>query len=441
MFGITKHRLKAQSIIITIAGNGTQGYSGDGGEATIAKINYPEGVAIDAMGNIYIADNQSFCIRKVNSLGIISTIAGIGVTGFSGDGGQATAAELGGPTGIAVDAAGNIYIADNGSNRVRKVNTLGIISTVAGNGTIGYSGDGGQATAAEFRGPGDVITDALGNLYIADGNNNVIRKVNIAGIITTVAGNGTQGYSGDGGAATVAELYASFGVAVDAMGNLYIGDAGNNVIRKVNTAGIITTVAGTGTQGYSGDGGQATAAELGITDDVAIDAVGNIYIADYDNNVIRKVNTAGIISTIVGNGTQGYSGDGSVATLAEINNPDRVTSDAMGNIYFGEDGNYRVRKVSNVWQMGIEQYGVITRMVKVYPNPATNNLNIDYTTESDATFVLYDVNGRVVLKQTLNANQNHVELNGIDLPNGLYMYNINNTDGQNLQKGKVTILK
>ena len=218
--------------------------------------------------------------------GIITTVAGDGPQGDSGDGGQATSAQLSNPSGVAVDAAGNLYIADSGNHRIRKVAANGIITTVAGNGSYGYSGDGGRATSAQLAAPWGVAVDAAGNLYIADTNNGVIRKVAASGIITTVAGNGSHGYSGDGGPATSAQLNSPSGVAVDAAGNLYIADYGNYRIRKVATNGIITTVAGN-YYGYSGDGGPATSAQLTFPWGLTVDATGNLYVADLSNNAIR----------------------------------------------------------------------------------------------------------------------------------------------------------
>ena len=269
-------------IITTVAGNGIYGYSGDGGQATAAQLDFPFGVACDVFGNLYIADSYNAAIRKVSTLGIINTIAGNGISGFSGDGGQATAAELNSIFGIYVDVIGNLYIADGGNNRIRKVNTLGIITTVVGNGTNGYSGDGGQATAAELNYPNGLTIDILGNIYIVDNSNNCIRKISTSGIITTVAGNGTAGFSGDGGQATAAELNLYSGaIAVDVVGNLFLADGANERIRKVNTAGIITTIAGNGTQGYNGDNGQATNAQLDYPWALCTDASGNLYIADH----------------------------------------------------------------------------------------------------------------------------------------------------------------
>jgi len=332
--------------IYTIAGNGSNTYSGDGGQATAAGFNAGISVAIDAVGNLYIADIQDSRIRKVNTAGIASTFAGNGTGGYSGDGGQATAAEISGPIGVSLDGSGNIYISDSGNGCVRKISTAGIISTVAGTGMQGYSGDGGQATAAKLSGPHAVAFDAQSNMYIVDQDNNRIRMVNTAGIISTFAGNGTAGYSGDGGQVTAAEINYSSWICFDAAGNLYIADSNNERMRIITTAGIISTFAGNGTQGYTGNGGQATAAEMSNPAGAAVDASGNLYVVESQSNIIRKINTSGIISIIAGNGTIGYSGDGGSATAAELKEPAGVVLDAAGNVYIADFQNGRIRVVA-----------------------------------------------------------------------------------------------
>lgn len=330
--------------IYTFAGNGTYGHSGDGGPATAAEIAEPCGLALDASGNIYIADQQNHRIRKVNINGIISTIAGNGIAGYTGDGGPATAAELTFPMGIVVDASGDIYFSDGGTmcNCIRKVNSSGIISTIAGIGGIsagGYSGDGGPANAAQLRTPAGLALDGSGNLYVTDCGNERIRKINTIGIISTVAGGGTNGL-GYVGPATSAILYGCEGVAVDDFGNIYIAEYTGKCVRKVNTSGIISNFAGNGagapydiSGGYSGDGGPDTAAELFNPTDVKVDGSGNVYIVDADNYCIRKVNTAGIISTYAGNGNVKYSGDGESATAAGIGFSQGIGLDDKGNLY------------------------------------------------------------------------------------------------------------
>ncbi len=358
------HRIRkvaaGTGIITTVAGTGTPGYSGDNGPATAAALNYARGVALDGAGNLYIADELNQRIRKVAAAtGIITTIAGNGIPGYAGDNGAATAASLNVPVGMAVDSDSNLYIADFANNRIRKVAAgTGIITTVAGNGTQGYSGDGGAATAASLYSPQGMALDSAGNLYIVDEMNARVRKVAATtGIITTVAGNGTHGYSGDNGPATAASLNSPISIAIDSAGNFHIGDGGNNRIRKVSAnAGIITTVAGNGAAGYadgaggggySADGGPATSGTLYQPHSVALDNSGNLYIADSSNHRIRKVATGtGIITTIAGTGTAGYAGDGGPATAASLNYPIGIAADGGGNVYVADWYNQRIRKVA-----------------------------------------------------------------------------------------------
>jgi len=372
MCGITKYRLiallamqvvlfslKAQCIITTIAGNGTAGYNGDNILATSAEFAIPNGNAIDQLGNVFIADAGNNRIRKIEvSSGIITTVAGNGTIGYSGDGGLAIDAELFAPTGVTFDASYNLFIADFNNNVIRKINTNGIISTIAGNGALGYSGDGGQATSAKLSSPRQIAFDTSGNLCFSDEGNYVIRKIIIStGIIATVVGTGTGGYSGDGGMATAATLGQTGGLCFDRLNNLYITDTDTNVIRKIVTStGIITTIVGNDTAGYSGDGGQAIDAKLNAPVTVVTDSLGNLYISDDGNSVIRKVNTAGIISTIVGTGVTGFSGDGGSPLAAELKYPVGIALDAYDNLYIVDYGNNRVRKISNVSTIGIKQY-------------------------------------------------------------------------------------
>ncbi|MDX2219215.1 MAG: Ig-like domain repeat protein, partial [Burkholderiales bacterium] len=332
-------------LINTVAGTGTFGFSGDGGAATAAQLRSPSGIALDGTGNLYIADTNNQRIRKVTPGGVISTVAGNGVQGFGGDGGAATAAQLNNPQAVAIDSAGNLYIADTSNHRIRKVTPDGVISTVAGTGVQGFSGEGGAATAAQLSSPRSVAVDGAGNLYIADTFNQCIRRVTPGGIISTVAGNATGGFSGDGGAATAAQLQNPNGVALDDAGNLYISDTDNQRIRRVAPSGVISTVAGNGLGGFSGDGGAATSAQLLNPLAIALDAAGNLYIPDFSNQRIRKVTPGGIISTVAGDGAIGSAGDGGAATSAQIG-PVSVAIDIAGNLYISDQSNQRIRKVT-----------------------------------------------------------------------------------------------
>jgi RHS repeat-associated protein len=354
----------ATGIIATIAGNETEGYTGNGGPALSAEFFIPAAVAMDSQGNVYIADTANNVIRKVTaSTDTVTTYAGNATAGYTGDGGAATSAELNQPGGVAVDSQGNLYIADSYNIVIRKVTPAGIISTVAGNGTNSYSGDGGAATSAGLAAANGVAVDTTGNIYIAASSR--IRKVNTSGIISTIAGTGTNGVSGDGGAATSAELNYAVAVAVDSGGNVYIADQNNCRIRKVSTSGIISTLAGDGSApacaAYSGDGGPATSASLGLITGVAVDAAGNVYIADAGNQVIRKVSTAGTIVTDAGTpDISGFTGDFGPAIDAQLSGPSGVAIDGSGNLFIADTYNNVIRAVGG---------GLITPTIS-WPLPA-----------------------------------------------------------------------
>jgi uncharacterized protein (TIGR03437 family) len=342
--------LTAQGIFKIVAGNGTGGFSGDGGAATAASLNDPQGVAVDASGDLYIADKANYRVRKVSASGVISTFAGNGIEAFAGDGGPATSASLSTPTGVAVDASGNLYIADENNLRVRKVSVAGVITTYAGSGQIASAssvsvGDGGPATSAALGFLVGVAVDASGNLYISDQGANRIREVSAAtGLITTVAGGVRTG----GLPLSSAILGEPAGVAVDASGNLYIADVVYSVIWEVSPRGIESGVAGTGKAGLFADGGPATSAILASPGGVAVDSSGNVFIADSGNRRIRKVSAAsGLISTMAGNGNYRLSGDGGPATSATMYLPVALAVDSSGNLYVDEIGGDRIRKVSS----------------------------------------------------------------------------------------------
>ena len=338
-------KVSAGGIITTVAGNGTPAFAGDGGLATYASLCSPQAVAVDTSGNLYVADYGNDRVRRVAANGLIATLAGSGGGGFSGDGGPAIVASLDEPEGVGVDAAGNVFIADAYNNRVRKVTVNGVITTVAGNGSFDFSGDGGPALLASLNQPYGVAVDASGDLFLADHFNNRVRKLSANGVITTVAGNGAGISSGDGGEAVLASLDQPYGLAVDASGNLFIADSGSGRIRKISAAGIVSTVAGGG-GANPGDGGPATAAQLLLPAGIAVDAFGDLFIADTGNNRVRKVSATGVISTVAGNGTKGFSGDGGPATSASLDQPTGVAVDASGNLLVADGGNNRIRKVS-----------------------------------------------------------------------------------------------
>jgi uncharacterized protein (TIGR03437 family) len=339
-------QLTPTGMIRTVAGNGLAGFSGDGGPATSATLNNPAGIAIDASGNLFIADIDNYRIREVSAAGIISTVAGNGTAGFSGDGGPALSAELSDPSAVAVDSSGDLFI--TGGYRIREVSSNGVIMTIAGNGVSAMAGDGGPATSAEISDSGAITLDGGGDIFFTDYNR--VREISVQGIVTTVAGGGT---GGDGGPAASASLYSATGVAIDASGNLYIADPYGNRVRIVSTAGIIGTFAGSGGAcqggpcgGFSGDGGPAPSAVFSYPLDVAVDPSGDVFITDSGNQRVRKVLPTGVISTVAGNGLYGFSGDGGPATLANLNSPFAAVLDAHGNLFLSDTVNNRIREVS-----------------------------------------------------------------------------------------------
>lgn len=414
------HTAKGQ-IISTFAGSKVAGYAGDGGPASSAQLNRAVSLAADGEGNIYLADYYNHVVRKINKDGIITTVAGNHTMGYSGDGGPATAAKLHGPWGIAIDADGNIFIADKYNHAVRRVSTAGTITTVAGNGTPGYSGDGAAATAARLYRPLGLCLDNKGNLYVADNSNTVVRKITPDGIISTFAGNNKAGSGGDGGPATAASLRNVRAVAADATGNIYISDTWNSIIRKVDAKGIISTFAGYRVPGSRGDGGPATLACLHYPVGITTDADGSLYIADNFNHSIRKVAPDGKITTIAGNGTKGFSGDGGPATAAKAAHPTSLAI-CNGNLYFTEFTNNIIRTVS----LGApKQETIATSGITVYPNPASDIVTIDLPARhSTGNLQITDLLGHVVEKRAIESAASRYTCNLDRCSPGTYLLHI-----------------
>jgi uncharacterized protein (TIGR03437 family) len=450
--------------IITVAGNDSQGFSGDGIRATSASLNLPQGVALDSSGNLYIADAYNYRIRKVTTDGIIHTIAGTGVMGFSGDQGPALLATLNGPSGLWVDAGGSVFVADSlnnrirritpdgiintvagsdaqnfsdvpqpavgtsldqplgvltdpsgnlviadyGNYRVRKVTLDGVISTVAGNGLFRFSGDNGPASAAALNNPQVICFDGRGNFYIAELYR--IRKVAPDGTISTIAGNGSPGFLGDGMAARQAAFNQIRGLAADSAGNLFVADVYNQRVRKIDTDGVINTIAGNGLIGFNGDGIPATEAKLNQPTGLAVDASGSLYISDHFNNRIRKVTPSGTISTVAGTGFPGFAGDGGPAVNAYLYFPESLTLDASGNLYIADTQNGRIRKVM--------PDGVISTIAGSGAPETSHSFNGDGGPATSASFnsltgLTVDKSGNVFISDKLSNRVRQVMPSGI----------------------------
>ena len=402
-------------IISTIAGNGLKGYNGDDIIATTARLNYPEGVAVDGSGDIYIADHFNNRIRKVSSsTGIISTVAGTGDAQnncISGeiDGVPATTDPIGSSLYVAADVTGNFYTSCY-IDHVRKISSgSGIISTITDVKAI------------------SVAIDNEGNLYITGVLDTtfftrIYKRTASTGIISVIGGNDIQGYAGDGGEATAAEFNDPNGITIDAIGNVYVADQANNAIRKISVGtGIITTIAGNGSLGYSGDGYAATSAELNTPCGVAVDASGNVYIADGNNHVIRKVTVStGIITTIAGNGIPGYGGDGGLASASQLNQPSNVVVDESGNLYIADAGNNRIRKITSFSSSAARTSGI-----NAYPNPVTSELAITATEKINQITITNQIGKTVYTNEYDDVN---VQIDVADLPTGLYFVKINGTE-------------
>ena len=422
-------------IITTVAGGGTL-TPGDGEQATACFLASPISIAFDTAGNYYITERDVNRIRKVATNGIITTIAGIGGTfgGFSGDNGPATAAEISDPYGLAIDAISNIYFSDGGNGRIRKIDRLGIITTIAGTGRWPYNGENIPATDAQIN-PGGIAIDRFGNIYFADHLNKRVRKINTLGFITTVGGTGVPIYNGDEIPATSAKLNGPNYVAVNETGEIFVADYASNRVRKIDTSGIIHTIVGDSTRAYLGDNGPATNANLDGPIAVYCDRSGNLFISDFYNNVIRKVNSSGIITTIAGNGTGGNSGDGGPAILAELGSPIGVATDAMENLYIVDAGNKRIRRISST--VSAPQINKPSKKILLFPNPSNTSfcLKIPSDFSKEVAITITNTLGQKIKELTCKTNtEMKIDL---DVPAGVYYISANG--GDEIWNGKVVV--
>lgn len=423
-------------IITTIAGGGSG--MGEGVQATATALVCPEDMQFDKFGNLYFTEALSHRVRKIDTAGVIKTVAGTGVGGFSGDGGSATAAKVKQPSGITVDTFGNVFFCDQVNNRIRKIDVVtSLISTVAGNGTAVFGGDGIQATATSLYSPYGVYYDKTsGGLYIADIGNHKVRFVNASGIITTVAGNGLMSSLGDGGPATSASC-CPISMCKDLLGNIYISDGCNRTVRKINLAGIISTVAGVDScYTYNGDGTATSACMDPIY--IKANASGILYIPDAYNNRLRKVDLTGQIRTVAGTGVAGVTGDGGLATLAQMHGPSSVAFDKCGNVYVAHvSGPARIRKITidSTCSKGTtdttnHHVGIATVSkglgIGFYPNPVYSTLHIDAAT-AGVQYIILSVAGAVAQSGGLHQGGNDIPVGS--LPGGIYVLQLVGADG------------
>lgn len=403
-------------IIITVAGGGAT--FGDGGPATAAVLHSPYGVTLDKAGNLYICDNANRRVRKVSPAysGIITTIAGNGTAGYSGDGFEAIYAEINGVLDVAVDQKGNVYLADASNNRIRKVSPAGIITTYAGTGTAGYNGDGIAATSAMLNMPIGIAVDDTGTIFVADKDNYRIRKIDTFGTITSVAGTGIAGFSPDETMATTASLDNLLCLRTDKNGKLFFLD--NARIRKLDADGKIRTIAGNGTFGFSGDGGAATSAEI-QPPAFCLDTSGNCYVADNGSHRVRKIGTDGIITTIAGTGLGGYSGDWGDPLLAKLGSPNGVAISPNGDIYIGNASTNRVRMITtpitDVTSAIMNEAGF-----SIYPNPAYKTLYVERNDTGMCSISMTDMSGREVYTENMNRYATIATIDVGELASGIY---------------------
>jgi hypothetical protein len=395
-------------VIVTVAGTGVNGYSGDGGPATNCKMTFPLDLTFDRLGNLYFTDDAVSCVRRISADGLISRYAGTGISGYGGDGGLATDANITGGGFLATDKWNNVYLSDGGNHRIRKITFGGLITTVAGTGTAGYNGDGIPATNAQLNGAQGIAVDEFGNIYVCDRRNYRIRKIDTAGIIHTVTGNGVSGISIDGSIADTAAIDETWCIKVDVTGNVLFNE--NDRIRRINVLdNTLETLAGNGVHGYAGDGGLATTAEI-FVENFTVDSIGNIYITGA--NRIRKVDTGGIINTIAGTGAGGFEGDGVNVSVAKIPLPGGLSFSDRGELNYAEKGSARIRKITMAWD-GVSEMSGANSKLELYPNPAHGVVNARMNAPAkEVNLTIMDASGVVVKSMTVPCNvTNEIDVN------------------------------
>ncbi len=418
-------RIDVRGNLSTIAGVAGQRGSFEGGSsAAKARLYYPRAVAADPAGNVYVADSFNQRVRKIDPTGTIRTIAGTGERGYAGDGGPAIDAQLASPNGLLVDAEGNVYISDSGNYRIRKVDSSGMIETIAGTGEPGNFGNGGPAVEARLRFPRNLAMDSSGNLFIADTGNHTVRRISGSGMIEPFAGSGEPIDKRDGGPASLAQFHYPSDIAADAAGNVYVLDA--NQIRRIDPNGTITTIAGTGENGYSGDGGPAIAAKLRNPSELALDAAGNLYLAERFGNRVRKIDVAGTITTIAGTGERGFSGDGGAATESQLGSPRAIAADSVGNVYIADSYNHRVRK--------IDTSGVITTYVGTGDRDRTSEFGYVISTGHGQSDYLWEPGGIAPAAETRLSSPYELAVDANDI---LYVFDSGNRSSFNARVGKI----
>lgn len=434
MMAVSTH-VQAQTIT-TIAGGNAAGYGPDNVQATASKLNTPTAVATDDSGNVFIADKTNNRIRKVSKTGMITTVAGTGTAGYTGDGAAATLATLSAPSGVARDNnTGNLYIADFGNNVVRQVTPTGVITTIAGQGPtgVGYTGDNGPATASKLDAPVDVAVNPNSDIFIVDQSNFCIRKIDgVSGVITTYAGTGSGGFNFDNVIATTAQLNIPTNVCSDKFGNIYIVDQNNYRVRKVDaTTKMISTVAGTGVGGYNNNGELAVDAKLQYPSGVAVDGSGNIFISD--NDEVRLISAlTGDISIYAGEyDSVSFAGDGGPATVSKLNTPKGLAVDTSGNVYLADEGNNRIRKITKRNTTGIQQVAMQNGNIQLLPNPNNGAFiikgSLNLATDEAVSFLVTDMLGQAVYENSIMAHKGMVNTPitlGSSLPDGCYLLHI-----------------